>query len=119
MFDKIKIYPSVFWTVSTISILLTGPITLISIYEYINVGILKNVGGYPFGTEGPVAGIEYYQSADLYAKHMLLSGLASLALFILTVYLVIKRKSVGILILGAVLIAWTCYNFTMNISNLD
>jgi hypothetical protein len=119
MFEKIKNSSSVFWTISTLSILLTAPITLITIYEYINVAILKNIGGYPFGQEGPVAGIEYYQSADSYAKHMLISGLIWLILFGLTLYLVIKRKTVGILILGAILIVWTYYDLVTNISNLD
>ena len=104
---------------SSLSILITGLITFISVYEYFNVAVFKNIDGYPFGHEGPAAGIEYYKSADLYAKHMLTSGLIGLALFIATLYLVIKRKTVGILILGTVLIAWTCYSLVTNISNPD
>lgn len=90
-----------------------------TLYEYFNVGVFKNTDGYPFGHEGPVAGIEHYKSADLYAKHMLTTGLIQLTIFTLTLFLIIKRKTVGLLILGTILIAWTIFSLVTNLSNLD
>lgn len=119
MLDKIKNNTTVFWTFAVVTILITGPITFLTLYEYFNVGVFKNTDGYPFGHEGPVAGVEHYKSADLYAKQMLTTGLVQLALFSLTLYFVIKRKTLGLLIFGTILIAWTIFNLVTNLSNLD
>lgn len=109
MFKRLKNSTAVFWILSVISILITGPLAFITLYEYINVGVLKNTDRYPFGLEGPVAGIEYYKSAELYSNRMLTEGLILLTLFGFILYFVIRRKRVGLLLLSSTLMLYIIY----------
>ena len=85
------------WYVATPFLILTGFLTFISIYEYINVGILNHADGYFWGTEGPVTW--YYETPQLYVRQLLINGLTSLGLFVSTLWLTIKQKIVRLLIL--------------------
>ncbi|PCJ27451.1 MAG: hypothetical protein COA97_04085 [Flavobacteriales bacterium] len=51
---------------------------LLHFSECINVEILENVGDYPFGTEGPVAGVKHYKDANSYSNAMLHFTLSNL-----------------------------------------
>ncbi len=117
MIEKIKTNTLVFWLLSAITISLTGLFTVIDFYEYYNVAIKKDIAGYPFGAEGPVAGFEYFKTADLYAKHVLTTGIISSVLLILTVYFVIKRKTLGLLIIMSLLISYMLYNIIIAYNN--
>jgi hypothetical protein len=119
MLDRIKNNQTVFLTFAILTLLLTGPLTLMTVYEYINVGIFKNTNGYPFGQEGPVAGVEHYKSADAYVKHTLTTGLILLPLFVLNLYFVIKHKAIGLFLFGTILFSLTIINFITNLSELD
>jgi len=85
------------WYIATPVLVLTGFQTIISLYEYVNVGLLGHTDGYPWGTEGPIAW--YYETPQLYVRQMLISGLLSLVLLVLAMWLTIKEKIVGLIIL--------------------
>ncbi len=97
MIEKIKNSRVLFWCLAVLTVALTGLFSLVDLSEYYIVAVKKDIEGYPFGAEGPVAGIEHYKSAELYAKHMLKWSLIFFALFVLTLYFIIKRKTIGLL----------------------
>jgi len=72
-----------------------------SLYEYYNIAILKNIEDYPFGSEGPVAGIEYYENATKYSYAMLQISLVSL-LSSLFIWLGIFKERILFILIGIV-----------------
>ncbi|MGC4129901.1 MAG: hypothetical protein QM564_10230 [Bergeyella sp.] len=54
-----------------------------SFHEYYNVGILKEYSEYPFGAEGPVAGVWHYKNADNYVLYNLIFGCVSAIILLL------------------------------------
>ena len=49
--------------------------SLASWLEFYEVEILKNIENYPFGAEGPVAGLWHYESAKNYTIYNLVLGI--------------------------------------------
>jgi hypothetical protein len=117
MFERIKRSRYIFWFTTIPSLGLTGLFTVTFLYEYYVVGIKKDIEGYPFGAEGPVAGLEYYKSADLYANHALTLGSIATLLFALSLYFVIKRKTLGLISILTILIAFMTFNVVTAIYN--
>ena len=75
---------------------------LISCYEYYNVEILENINNYPFGMEGPVAGIEHYESPIKYADMMLKTAIITFISSIL-LWFGIFKENLKLIISGIVL----------------
>ncbi|HZV70811.1 MAG TPA: hypothetical protein VFG10_14750 [Saprospiraceae bacterium] len=95
-----------FWVVASWSLLFSAMYTLMNLAEYYNVGIKGNTKGYPFGYEGPVTEYRYYQTAELYTREVLTSGLLSLSIFIVLLFLIIYRKKIELM---GVAIIYFCY----------
>jgi hypothetical protein len=83
-------------TLAGITFFLTGVYAFISLAEFVNVGIFENTYLYPFGGEGPVPW--YYESAELYARYSLVTGLISLAILIFSVWSFLKKKRVWVIL---------------------
>ena len=71
--------------------------------EYINVAILKNTKDYPFGGEGPVAGVSYYKNASTYSWAMLYYTIIGLIISI-TLWLGLLKEKIKMVLLGLLLI---------------
>lgn len=65
----------------------------LNLSEFYNVGILNNTEGYPFGAEGPVAGLWQYENAHNYATFNLILGVLWLLVFVLNIYAVLRLNS--------------------------
>lgn len=61
-----------------------------NLYEFVSVGVQKQTGGYPFGSEGPVPW--YYKTAELYAHVCLVWGLGFLSLLTGCIIVFAKKK---------------------------
>lgn len=85
---------STFLTISILTLILCGLLTLMNLSEFYLIGILKKTDGYPFGGEGPTP--YYYKTAGLYSTVNLIWGLIFLTTFLLTIWTIIKgqRKNV-------------------------
>ncbi|WP_310391049.1 hypothetical protein [Hymenobacter sp.] len=86
-------------------------LALINVHEWYVVGIVanpKDITQYPFGSEGPVAGVAHYQSAELYARYCLISSLFTIPALIGFAFAVYRRTATatvaayGILVLTIV-----------------
>jgi hypothetical protein len=85
-----------FWLLATLTLFLTAFLCWINLSEFIEVGLNKKTGGYPFGGEGPVPW--YYKTAELYAKVNLVFGLLFLSVFFIALWTIFKRKQLGTII---------------------
>ena len=81
---------------ASVTFLVTGLMALMNLSEFVNVGILKNVGGYPFGCECPAPW--FYETPELYAEVCLVSGLTFLLTLAFAVWAVRKKKMLALLI---------------------
>ncbi len=83
-----------FLTISILTIILCGLLTLVNLGEFYLIGILNKTDGYPFGGEGPTA--YYYKTARLYSTVNLVWGLIFLTTLMLAIRTTIKgqRKNV-------------------------
>jgi hypothetical protein len=82
------------WVPVTIVLIL---FCFISFAEYWTLGVMSNpkaISNYPFGMEGPVAGLWHYNSVENYVFLSLISGLTSLCI---AISIIIYRKSNSIL----------------------
>lgn len=78
-------------------------LTILSFSEYINVAILKNIENYPFGGEGPVAGVNYYENASAYSMAMLYYTISGLVIS-LTLWLALLKEKIKLLLLGVLML---------------
>ncbi|MBK6364724.1 MAG: hypothetical protein IPN49_03635 [Saprospiraceae bacterium] len=83
-----------FLTISILTILLSGLLTLMNLSEFYLIGILNKTDGYPFGGEGPTP--YYYKTAGLYSTVNLVWGLIFLTTLLFAIRTSIKgqRKNV-------------------------
>ena len=81
---------------SSLSIILSGLLTLMNISEWYIVKIQGRTAEYPFGGEGPTP--YYYNTAELYSTVMLSWGLIFLTVFLFTIWTIIKGSNKLILI---------------------
>jgi hypothetical protein len=83
-----------FLTISILTILLSGLLTIINLSEFYLIGILNKTDGYPFGGEGPTP--YYYKTTGLYSTVNLIWGLIFLMTLLFTIRATIKgqRKNV-------------------------
>ena len=81
MTKELKINRLTFWSISTLTFILSGLFTFLNLSEFYLIGILYKTEGYPFGGEGPTP--YYYRSAGLYSTVSLIWGLLFLATFLL------------------------------------
>lgn len=79
------------WSISVLTIMLSGILTFICLSEYYLVGILKNTKGYPFGGEGPTPW--YYKTAEMYANVNLGFGFVFLVSFLTVIWATLKRNN--------------------------
>ncbi|WP_188618480.1 hypothetical protein [Cloacibacterium rupense] len=56
------------------------------------MGILKNVENYPFGAEGPVAGLWQYESAENYTVYNLVLGILWTLVSVLSLISIINKN---------------------------
>lgn len=77
-------------TISILTIILSGLLTLINLSEFYLIGILNKTDGYPFGGEGPTP--YYYKTAKLYSTVNLNWGLIFLTTLLLAIWTVIKEQ---------------------------
>jgi hypothetical protein len=85
-----------FWLLASVTFLVTGLMALMNLSEFVNVGILKNIGGYPFGGAGPTPW--FYKTPELYAEVCLVSGLAFLLTLAFAVWALRKKMMLTLLI---------------------
>lgn len=79
-----------FLTISILTIILCGLLTLVNLGEFYLIGILNNTDGYPFGGEGPKP--YYYKTARLYSTVNLIWGLTFLTTLFLTILTTTKGQ---------------------------
>lgn len=72
--------------------IISGFFAFIFLYEYYNVGILKEYSEYPFGAEGPVAGVWHYKNADNYSMYCLIFGCVSAMILFLNLIVLFKKN---------------------------
>ena len=89
MTTETNINRQTFWTFSILTIILCGIFSVLNLYEFYLIGILKQTEGYPFGGEGSTP--YYYKSSRLYSIVNLVWGL----LFFITLFLVTWRTIKG------------------------
>jgi|GEM_PF-1033278 len=65
--------PKSVWIIFIITVLISVLFVFINLSEFINVGILQQTNGYPFGAEGPTPW--YYKTPQLYATVNFVYGL--------------------------------------------
>lgn len=70
-----------------------------SSFEFYNVGILKNTEGYPWGCKC-FEGLEHYSSPGIYAQTMLINSLIILAIVLIALMFVKRKKSFYVLMLA-------------------
>lgn len=75
-------------TFAATALLLSALFAWANLSDFIKVGIHKDTGGYPFGTEGPWP----YRSAALYARVSLVYGILFLACGCATAWAVLGNK---------------------------
>lgn len=94
MTTETKINKPTFLTVSILTIILCGLLTLMNLGEFYLIGILNKTDGYPFGGEGPTP--YYYKTAGLYSTVNLIWGLIFLTTLLLAIRTIFKgqRKNV-------------------------
>lgn len=94
MTTETKINKPTFLTVSILTIILCGLLTLMNLGEFYFIGILNKTDGYPFGGEGPTP--YYYKTAGLYSTVNLIWGLIFLTTLLLAIRTIFKgqRKNV-------------------------
>lgn len=74
------------------AIVILSLLLLVDASEYINVGVLKNTDGYPWGCHC-FDGMDHYASPELYSATMLYEGLFFLTGIVISVYFAIKQRS--------------------------
>ena len=85
-----------FWLYFLLTTLLSGLFVYLNLSEFIQVGVLNNTEGYPFGGEGPTPW--HYKTKELYSTvTFFFSLLFSTALFF-TLWTFIKNKKTGLII---------------------
>lgn len=76
-------------------VLVLGAFVAMALQEWWSVGVVSDpavLSQYPFGTEGPVAGIEHYSSPQAYAQHQLFAAITCVALGIAFVAAWLRRS---------------------------
>jgi divalent metal cation (Fe/Co/Zn/Cd) transporter len=68
---------------NVIATILSFLMTLVGFSEFYIVGVKKEIEGYPFGSE---CAPNYYETPELYAKIVLISGIIYAILFLFQVY---------------------------------
>jgi hypothetical protein len=77
--------------VNSLTIILTGLMTLMNFSEWYVVKIQERTTEYPFGGEGPTP--YYYKTAELYSTVSLIWGLIFLIVFLFTMWTIIKGQT--------------------------
>jgi len=77
-------------TISILTIILGGLLTLMNLSEFYLIAILNKTEGYPFGGEGPTT--YYYKTAGLYSTVSLVWGLLFLTTLLLAIWIIIKGQ---------------------------
>ena len=88
---------------NSITILLSGVLTLIHLFEFYTVAIRKETEFYPFGGEGPVP--YYYRTAELYSIVNLTYGLIFGFLFSVAIWNLQSHKIKTATLFGLTIIA--------------
>jgi hypothetical protein len=78
------------WLLFIATLLLAGLFAFVNLSEFVAVGVLKQVSGYPFGGEGPTPW--FYKSAKLYATVNLVFGLLFLLSLAISIWSIIRIK---------------------------
>lgn len=78
------------WLLFIATLLLAGLFAFVNLSEFVTVGVLKQMSGYPFGGEGPTPWL--YKSAQLYATVNLAFGLLFLLSLAVGVWSFIRVK---------------------------
>ena len=94
MTTETQINRPTFLTISLLTIILSGLLTLMNLSEFYIIGVLNKTDGYPFGGEGPTP--YYYKTAGLYSTVNLIWGLIFLTTLLLAIRTTIKgqRKNI-------------------------
>lgn len=93
---------AMFYVVSSLTIILSGFFTLISLTEWYAIVILNKADEYRFGSEGPMP--YYYETANTYLALSLLSGVSFLLILILGVRTLLKgHRKRALLLFGVTL----------------
>lgn len=94
MTTEININRPTFWTISILTIILGGLLTIMNLSEFYLIGILNKTDGYPFGGEGPTP--YYYKTPGLYSTVNLTWGLLFLTTLLFAILTIIKgqRKNI-------------------------
>ena len=94
MTTETKINGPTFLTISLLTIILSGLLTLMNLSEFYKIGVLNKTDGYPFGGEGPTP--YYYKTARLYSTVNLIWGVIFLTTLVLAIRTTIKgqRKNI-------------------------
>ncbi len=90
---------------------LSGISLLIYVSEYINVGVLKNIEGYPWGCKC-FDGMENYASPEVYASSMISGALTDALVMGVLIVFFIKKRSLYPLIF---LIPYTVISLTLSL----
>ena len=85
-----------FWLYFLLTTLLSGLFAYLNFSEFIQVGVLNNTEGYPFGHEGPAPW--HYKTKELYSLVTFLFGVFFLAALFFTLWTFIKDKKFGLMI---------------------
>jgi len=94
MTTEVNIIRPTFWTISILTIILSGLLTLMNLSEFYLIGVLGQTEGYPFGGEGPTP--YYYKTSGLYSTVNLIWGLLFLLTLSFSIRAIIKgqRKNI-------------------------
>jgi len=94
MTTEINIIRPTFWTISILTIILSGLLTLMNLSEFYLIGVVGQTEGYPFGGEGPTP--YYYKTSGLYSTVNLIWGLLFLLILSFSIRTIIKgqRKNI-------------------------
>jgi hypothetical protein len=94
--------------------------TFIGIGEWCRVGVVANpndIAHYPFSSEGPVAGVWYYQKPELYASHSLVTALLMVPALVGLVIAVRRRTTASIVVAyGLILLGIIAISVISNIA---
>lgn len=90
MTTETKINRPTFLTISILTIILSGLLTLMNLSEFYLIGILNKTDDYPFGGEGPTP--YYYKTSGLYSTVNLIWGLIFLTTLLLAIRTTIKGQ---------------------------